>query len=99
MFVGTAQTVPCRARRRNGKALINDFLLLLMIVLLIFPAGDAGSHQLRSLAPTARPSKIAWGDAPGISNDQRTASAEGAIHSAPRTGHLIRAFSACFNTR
>jgi hypothetical protein len=45
MFVGTAQTVPCRARRRNGKAQINDFLLMIMIVLLIFPIGGAASQD------------------------------------------------------
>jgi len=32
MFVDTAQTVPCGDGRRNGKAQINDFLLLLLIL-------------------------------------------------------------------
>jgi hypothetical protein len=37
MFVDTAQTVPCGALGRNGKALESPFLLL--IVILIFFVG------------------------------------------------------------
>jgi hypothetical protein len=41
--VGTAQTVPRRARRRNVKWF--QFLLLLVIMILILPASDAASRD------------------------------------------------------